>query len=456
MKGIYQIKNNINGKSYIGMTNNVNRRFYEHFAESSLRCKNTVLSKAIKKYGKQSFTYSIIENVDEDYQLPIRERFWIEAINPEYNMNEGGLGNCGITVSEVTRKKLREVGRSQWIAKSKEEQDKFIIRNLKGPKIGHHVSEETRTKLRNANLGKKQSPATIEKRIRSLKKIKRKTGLGCKSVVAKNKTGEVVGSFSSVKSASEFAGVGASAISSVLKGRERTAGGFLWSYMSVETNRDECNGVGVSLPHVQARGTLMGEEIVRAEGIVNLRGADKGMIQLAMRTGQYKYINADVVYQGEFKGFNKLTGQLDLTGEKTSDDVVGYFAHIETVNGFQKSMYMSKEDMEKYGKKYSKAYSKDFSPWQKEFDGMGIKTMLRRLIGKYGVMSIEMADGMAKDGDTAMETDYLENANQEIIEINPATGEITGPQQAESPIPGMSSAEVDQALMEQEQAEAPY
>lgn len=187
----------------------------------------------------------------------------------------------------------------------------------------------------------------------------------------------------------------------------------------------------------------------------------KGLIQLAMRTGQYRYVNADVVYQGEFKGFDKLTGQLDLSGEKTSDDVVGYFAHIETVNGFQKSMYMSKGDMEKYGKKYSKAYAKDFSPWQKEFDGMGIKTMLRRLIGKYGVMSIEMADGMAKDGDAAMEIEYLENANQQFIDvdppdnINPATGEITGPP-PEDMGPGISSAEMDRQLMEQENAEAPY
>lgn len=149
------------------------------------------------------------------------------------------------------------------------------------------------------------------------------------------------------------------------------------------------------------------------------------MIQLAMRTGQYRYINADVVYDGEFKGFSKLTGQLDITGTKTSDTVVGYFAHIETVSGFQKSLYMTKEDMQKYGAKYSKSYNNSFSPWQKEFDGMGIKTMLRKLLGKYGVMSIEMAEGMAKDGDNQDTSyDYDQEANSQMIDINTETGEV--------------------------------
>jgi len=177
----------------------------------------------------------------------------------------------------------------------------------------------------------------------------------------------------------------------------------------------------------------------------------KGMIQLAMRTGQYKCINADVVCKGEFKGFDKLTGKLDLTGEKTSDEVIGYFAHIETVNGFQKSMFMTKTDMEKYGKKYSKAYDKDFSPWKKEFDGMGIKTMLRKLIGKFGVMSIEMADGISKDGDNVAELEYHENANTQLIDILPPenintdTGEVT-----QTETPGPTSAEVDAMLAEEE------
>lgn len=69
----------------------------------------------------------------------------------------------------------------------------------------------------------------------------------------------------------------------------------------------------------------------------------KGMIQLAMRTGQYKCLNADVVYEGELKGRNKLTGEIDLSGKRTGDIVAGYFAYFEMINGFTKSLYMSRE-----------------------------------------------------------------------------------------------------------------
>lgn len=120
----------------------------------------------------------------------------------------------------------------------------------------------------------------------------------------------------------------------------------------------------------------------------------KGMIQLAMRSGIYKYLNADVVYEGEYRGYSKLSGDLDLTGEKKSDIVIGYFAYIESVNGFKKAIFATRDDMEKHAKKYSKAYSRDSSPWQTEFDQMAIKTMLRRLLSKYGLMTVDMADGM--------------------------------------------------------------
>ena len=142
-------------------------------------------------------------------------------------------------------------------------------------------------------------------------------------------------------------------------------------------------------------------------------------------------------------------------------------------------MYMTKADMMKYGEKYSKSFSKEFSPWKKEFDGMGIKTMLRKLIGKYGVMSIEMADGISKDGDTpGNEYEYLENANSIPVEmdptpetkgdtdvpenVDPKTGEIkrtfteektgTG---VDDKQPELSSAEID-SLLAAADAENPF
>ena len=74
----------------------------------------------------------------------------------------------------------------------------------------------------------------------------------------------------------------------------------------------------------------------------------KGLVQLAQRTGQYKIINADVVYDGELRGFDKLSGIPDITGDRVSDKVVGYFAYFKLLNGHEHVYFMSKPDMEAY------------------------------------------------------------------------------------------------------------
>ena len=140
----------------------------------------------------------------------------------------------------------------------------------------------------------------------------------------------------------------------------------------------------------------------------------RGMIQLAQRSGIYRYINAGPVFEGEYRGFNKLTGDLDLTGAKTSDVVVGYFAYMETVNGFKKCVFCTREDMEKHARKYSKAFGRDGSPWQTEFDAMAEKTMLRRLLGKYGLLSIDMADGLGSE--SGFDEDYRA-ANGTVLDM---------------------------------------
>ncbi len=93
--------------------------------------------------------------------------------------------------------------------------------------------------------------------------------------------------------------------------------------------------------------------VVPFKGIPQFQIGYKGLIQLCMRTGQYKHINAGEVYEGEYKGFNKLTGELDISGERTSDTVVGYFAYMETLNGFSHSVYSTKEEVQKHAQKYS-------------------------------------------------------------------------------------------------------
>lgn len=149
----------------------------------------------------------------------------------------------------------------------------------------------------------------------------------------------------------------------------------------------------------------------------------KGYIQLAMRTGQYKYINADVVCEGELKGHNKLTGEVDLSGEAKSDKVVGYFAYIETINGFRKPLYWSKEKVLAHAERYSKSYNHSNSAWKTNFDEMALKTMLRNLLSKYGVMSVELMNAFGSDtGDDRpfedrVQAEVDDNANGDIIDI---------------------------------------
>lgn len=85
----------------------------------------------------------------------------------------------------------------------------------------------------------------------------------------------------------------------------------------------------------------------------------KGYIQLAERSNQYRTINADVVYEGELRKVNKLTGEIAFDGDKTSDKVVGYFCYFELLNGFSKTLYMTVEQMATHAKRYSKGLKKE-------------------------------------------------------------------------------------------------
>lgn len=123
----------------------------------------------------------------------------------------------------------------------------------------------------------------------------------------------------------------------------------------------------------------------------------KGLIQLAQRTGEYKCINAGVVYDGELRSVDKLTGEVDLTGEKKSDNVIGYFAYFSTKYGFEKCLYWTKEQVTKHASRFSKSFNSDRSnPWKTDFDAMGVKTVLKSLISHYGPMTIETGTQISK------------------------------------------------------------
>ena len=145
----------------------------------------------------------------------------------------------------------------------------------------------------------------------------------------------------------------------------------------------------------------------------------KGIIQLAQRSGQYKYINAGEVYEGEVVNYNRITGMLEITGEASSDKIIGYFAYFQLKNGFEKAVYWSTEKVIAHAKKFSQAYKagKKDSPWFTNFDAMALKTVLKSIITKYGPMSVEFANAMAPDTDDRIEAEVAEQANQHPVTI---------------------------------------
>ena len=131
----------------------------------------------------------------------------------------------------------------------------------------------------------------------------------------------------------------------------------------------------------------------------------KVYIQLAIRSGQYKDIDVIEVREGEFLGRDKVTGkyQFNFIEDEVAREgkpIVGYLAYFEYLNGFYKSIYWTKEKMQSHAIQYSQAYATDlkkktnYSFWSKDFNGMAFKTMLRQLISKWGIMSIDIQEAL--------------------------------------------------------------
>jgi recombination protein RecT len=132
----------------------------------------------------------------------------------------------------------------------------------------------------------------------------------------------------------------------------------------------------------------------------------KGLIQLAIRTEKYKTITACEVREGEMKR-NKFTGEMKLLGDKPENKVVGYMAYLKLNSGLESSFYMTVEQIEAHAKKFSKAYQYDVkqnkrtSIWSDpdQRDTMAIKTVLKKLLSTYGVLSTELTNAMQHDTD---------------------------------------------------------
>lgn len=145
----------------------------------------------------------------------------------------------------------------------------------------------------------------------------------------------------------------------------------------------------------------------------------KGYIQLAMRTGQYKAMNAVTVHEGELGGWNALTEEIKYTPEnKKSDVVIGYIGFFKLLNGFEKTVYWSKEAIDEHRKRFSKMSGKDkpSGVWASDFDAMALKTVLRNMLSKWGPMSTQMETALSKDEQapaaTEIEADEISTASE--------------------------------------------
>lgn len=124
----------------------------------------------------------------------------------------------------------------------------------------------------------------------------------------------------------------------------------------------------------------------------------RGFIQLGMRTGQYKTINACEVYEGELQRSNRFTGEMEFDeNQRTSDTVIGYVAYFKLINGFEKWLYMTVDQIHAHAKQYSQSYNNPKGRWQVDFPAMARKTVIKMLLSHYGILSIEMQTAIQAD-----------------------------------------------------------
>lgn len=176
----------------------------------------------------------------------------------------------------------------------------------------------------------------------------------------------------------------------------------------------------------KADGTTFERTIERWQMTAQFQLGYKGFIQLAQRSGQFKRINSTDVREGEYKGMDRRSGEIDFDfidddKERNEKPVIGYLGYFRLLNGFEKELYMTVEELQAHAKKYSKNYAKyGTGLWKDQFDVMAKKTVLKLLISKYGALSTSLqtalrADQASIDGDGY---NYVDNEKETIVDTD--------------------------------------
>lgn len=145
----------------------------------------------------------------------------------------------------------------------------------------------------------------------------------------------------------------------------------------------------------------------------------KGFIQLAQRTGMFKTISAAPIYEGQLTEQNPLTGFVFDFTKRQSDKVIGYASYFQLLNGFEKTLYLTIDELKSHGVKYSQTFKKGYGLWKDDFDAMAVKTVLKLLLAKFAPLSVDMQKAVITDqaliNDTeATDITYIDNTEVEI------------------------------------------
>lgn len=126
----------------------------------------------------------------------------------------------------------------------------------------------------------------------------------------------------------------------------------------------------------------------------------RGLIQLAQRSGQLKTISVTEIYDGQIVSSDPLRGfvfDFEKEVSREEEDIIGYAAHFALLNGFEKTLYMTKDELRKHGVKFSQTFKKGFGLWKENFDAMAKKTVLKLLLSKYAPLSTQMQQAILSD-----------------------------------------------------------